>query len=150
MISTERKYPIWTNSPEWQNQDTGETTEEGRKHLKSKNQLSLMEENMSKFAKKSDTAAEAKITKAAPAKKVAANKSEKKAAPAKKADKAEKGPDTRKITVLTKENPKREGSKAYKTFGLYAKAKTVEDFIKAGGSTADLRFDEKAGHIKVA
>lgn len=67
-----------------------------------------------------------------------------------KAAKVPKGDDSRKITLLSKENPKREGSKAFKTFELYKKSKTVQDFLKAGGSTADIRYDSTNGHIKVA
>lgn len=70
-----------------------------------------------------------------------------------KAEKAERAPreaDTRKIKLLVKENPKREGSASYDRFELYRKAKTVADFVEAGGSTADVRYDEKAGYIQVA
>lgn len=54
-----------------------------------------------------------------------------------------------KIIVLAKENPKREGSVAHKKFKLYAKSKTVGDFIKAGGTTNDLHWDAEHGFIKV-
>lgn len=154
-MDTTRK-SLWTNNPEWQDQETGETTPEGTAHLMKKNQLALKEKNMaSKFAKKDETTKEAKGVKTPKADKAVTkkeDKSSKKAAAKKapKADKTEKADDTRKITVLTKTNPKREGSKAHGTFSLYAKSKTVADFIKAGGSMADIRFDEKAGHIKVA
>jgi len=154
------KKSIWTNNSLWQDQDTGKTTEEGIMRLKSKGQLSLMEENMaSKFAKKetSEKAAPTeKVSKAVkPAKvekaekPVKAKKAEK-PAKAKKADKAEKSEDTRKITVLVKENPKREGTESHKRFGLYAKSKTVADFIKAGGTMADIKHDEGKSFIKVA
>ena len=56
---------------------------------------------------------------------------------------------TDKITLLTKENPKREGSEAHKRFALYAKHNTVESFLKAGGTSPDLNFDAKHGHIKI-
>lgn len=148
---------IWTNNPLWQDQTTGETTAEGTAHLKSKRQLSLMEENMaSKFAKKDETTKETKAPKSEKAKAAiaqgrGAKKAGKKpAAKAPKAEKAEKGPDTRKITVLSKENPKRAGSKAAGLFDLYKKAKTVEDFYKAGGTKSCLAYDIKNGHIKVA
>lgn len=86
---------------------------------------------------------------------VKATKTKPEAKAAKKVAKAEKTEstkekDTRKITLLTKENPKREGSASYERFELYRKAKTVADFLEAGGTTADIRYDEAAGHIKVA
>ena len=56
---------------------------------------------------------------------------------------------TDKITLLTKENPKREGSEAHKRFALYSKHNTVESFLKAGGTSPDLNFDVKHGHIKI-
>ena len=55
-----------------------------------------------------------------------------------------------KITVLAKENPKREGSASFKRFALYSKHKTVESFLKAGGTSGDLRYDMDAKYIKVA
>lgn len=55
-----------------------------------------------------------------------------------------------KITVLAKENPKREGSEAHKVFGLYRKHRTVADFLKAGGTTAHLRWDSGHGFIRIA
>lgn len=161
MTSINRK-PIWTNNAEWQDQQTGETTEAGKQHLIDKNQLqTLKETNMSKFAKKTETTESTEDNKKAvkaskPAKEKApkAEKAEKKSS--KKEDKKPakkekvKSDDTRKITVLVKQNPKREGSKAYKMFELYGKNKTVADFLKAGGTTSCLRFDESAGFIKVA
>lgn len=70
--------------------------------------------------------------------------------PSKKELASKAGPDTRKITLVTKENPKREGTESYKRFELYKKAKTVQAFLDAGGTAADVRFDTKAGHIKVS
>lgn len=60
------------------------------------------------------------------------------------------GPDKRKIKLLTKENPKREGSASYERFEHYRKAKTVQDFLDAGGTRADLKHDEAAGHIEIS
>lgn len=115
------KVKMWTNNPDWQDQTTGETTAAGKaQQAKAK-------------AKNADKASSEKSTKA----------------PAKKEPK-EAAEDTRKITLITKENPKREGSAAFERFALYSKHKTVQSFIEAGGSSADLRYDEKAGHIKVA
>ena len=85
-------------------------------------------------------------------------KAAKKAKKAKKAVKAGEAkkhngrrtyPLTAKITVLTKKNPKREGSASYKRFELYTKNHTVESFLKAGGITPDLNYDVKHGFIKV-
>ena len=55
-----------------------------------------------------------------------------------------------RITVLAKDNPKRESSAAHKVFGLYRKHRTVGDFLKAGGTTAHLRWDSKHGFIRIA
>ena len=105
---------------------------------------------MAKFAKKTEaTVKEDKVEKPAKAEKaVKLVKSDKKET-APKAEKKAAGPDTRKLTLVTKENPKREGSKAYATFELYKKAKTVQAFYDAGGKAADIAYDVKAGHIQV-
>jgi hypothetical protein len=60
-------------------------------------------------------------------------------------------PDSAVITVLTPEgkNPKRPGCKAYAIFDLYAKGKTVGDFIKNGGRYSALSWDTGHGFIKV-
>lgn len=58
-------------------------------------------------------------------------------------------PAEAKITMLAEKNPKRPSSKAYQRFELYAKAKTVKDFIAAGGTYGDLRFDSEKGFIKI-
>ena len=57
--------------------------------------------------------------------------------------------DKRTITVLAEKNPKREGSKSYDQFQLYYKNKTVEKFLAAGGTTADLRYDQKHENIEL-
>lgn len=67
-----------------------------------------------------------------------------------KAEPKSKEADTRKIKLLTKENPKREGSESFKRFELYRKSKTVADFIAAGGTAGDVRYDANAGYIEVA
>lgn len=78
-----------------------------------------------------------------------------------KPGKAEKKPATKtrgrssstnedaKITLLMKENPKREGSAGHKAFSLYSRHKTVGAFLSAGGTRADLRYDEAKGFIKI-
>lgn len=58
--------------------------------------------------------------------------------------------DTRKITLVEKNNPKREGSEGYKRYALYKTGMKVVDFVAAGGTTADIRHDTAKGFIKVA
>lgn len=53
------------------------------------------------------------------------------------------------ISVVAKENPKREGTRAFKQFSLYKDGMTVEDFIKAGGRPSALRYDTEKGFIKL-
>lgn len=57
---------------------------------------------------------------------------------------------TAKIKLLVKENPKREGSSSYKRFALYSKSATVADFLKAGGTRADLAWDKSRKFISVS
>jgi hypothetical protein len=73
-----------------------------------------------------------------------------KAAKKEKSSKGERSTDTRKIKVLVKGNPKREGSASYARFELYKFAKTVDAFITAGGTAADVAHDSKKGYISVA
>lgn len=90
----------------------------------------------------------------------AAEKQPKTKAAAKPAKKAEVAADTgrrgrpgayavdAKIKVLVKENPKR-GASAER-FDMYKTCKTVGDYLQAGGSTADIRWDISKGYIEVA
>ncbi len=55
----------------------------------------------------------------------------------------------KKLKLLTKENPKRAGSGAFKRFELYSDVKTVDDFIAAGGTYGDIKYDLEAGYIEV-
>jgi len=55
-----------------------------------------------------------------------------------------------KITLLVKENPKREGSKAHKRYELYRKHKTVAKYLDAGGKRSSLRYDSKHSNIKLS
>ena len=63
--------------------------------------------------------------------------------------------DEQVITVVAKENPYNEGSKAAATFALFAKAKTVGKFKelaaadKAKYEAGYLRYASRDGHIKV-
>lgn len=125
-----KKVKLWTNDPNWQDQETGVNTKAGdaqQAKIKSKGTKEAANDKPSK-----------KDAKTAPAKK-----------PAKK-EKSEAASDDRKITLVSKENPKREGSAAHDRFELYRKAKTVQQFYDAGGTSADVRYDAKHGFIKVA
>ena len=55
-----------------------------------------------------------------------------------------------KITLLVKENPKREGSSAHKRYELYRKHKDIASYLKAGGKRSSLRYDEKHEYIKLS
>lgn len=60
------------------------------------------------------------------------------------------GPDVRKITVLKKENPYREGTKRANSFDALKGAKTVEEYKAAGGAVKYISRWESEGIIKVA
>lgn len=126
-----KKQKIWTNDPQWQDQDTGENTKAGNAYL----------------AKVAAGKAPAD-TKAPKAKAVG------KAKPA--AANVEKEPSRtheanaqRKITLLVKENPKREGSASHARYELYRKAKTIGAYVEAGGVMPDIAYDEAKGFISV-
>lgn len=95
----------------------------------------------------------AKITrkpakKSVPAKAAKQTKVAKKSAPKKEAAPRANGVDREaKINVLVDENPKR--GAAAERFALYAKAKTVGDYVAAGGTLADIRWDTKKGFISL-
>lgn len=57
---------------------------------------------------------------------------------------------TAALTMLVAANPKRVGSKAHATFEKYAGAKTVGDFITAGGTYEALAWDSARGFISIA
>ncbi len=57
--------------------------------------------------------------------------------------------ETTPITFTVKENPKRKGSQAHSRFQKYMKAKTVAEYLKLGGTRADLRYDESKGFIEI-
>lgn len=83
--------------------------------------------------------------------KAAPAKSTKKSAPApvEKAGPGRKSAfnDSMKITVLVKENPKR--AKAAERFALYKNGLTIADYVTAGGTLADVRWDTKQQFISV-
>ena len=57
--------------------------------------------------------------------------------------------DDSKITLLVKENPKREGCAAYERFNAYFTVKTVAQALAAGLTRKDLAWDIAHGHISV-
>jgi hypothetical protein len=94
-----------------------------------------------------------------PAKKVAKlvrnPKHDAKQAPAKKAKTQEKAgrpgafTEDQHITILVKDNPKREGTGAHEIFELLRKSKTVGEFYKKGGASSNLRWNIDHEYIKV-
>lgn len=54
---------------------------------------------------------------------------------------------TKKIKVLVTENPRREGFRGHKIFGLYRNGMQVEEFFKLGGHLGDINWDVKRKHI---
>lgn len=58
--------------------------------------------------------------------------------------------DTRKITVVAKDNPRREGTSGFKNFKLYKTGMTVAEFVKKGGLLDKMATDAKRGHIRVS
>lgn len=54
-----------------------------------------------------------------------------------------------KLTVLAEGNPKRAGSKAYERFKLYSDVETVGEFLRLGGTTADIHYDAAHGFISI-
>jgi len=54
-----------------------------------------------------------------------------------------------KIEWIRKDNPKRPSSKAFARYEKYMNSKTVKDYLENGGLTADLKYDEKKGFLKV-
>lgn len=56
--------------------------------------------------------------------------------------------DPRTITVLV-ENPKKPGSLAHALFSIYMTGMSVDDFIRAGGTRAAIRYDSEHGFISL-
>lgn len=54
---------------------------------------------------------------------------------------------TSTITWNITTNPKRPSGKAHKRFEAYLGAPTVDDYIAAGGTLADLKYDQQKGFI---
>ena len=97
--------------------------------------------------------AKAPAAKAAPAKAPAAKAAPAKAPAAKAAPAAKEAKvaavDKRKITVLNKENPHREGSGRAEAFDALKSSKTVQDYVESGHKEKYLESWSKSGHIKI-
>jgi len=53
------------------------------------------------------------------------------------------------VSFLTDSNPKRAGSKSFDRFAAYMGTGTVGEYIAAGGTYGDLKYDAEHGHITV-
>jgi hypothetical protein len=51
--------------------------------------------------------------------------------------------------IAVQENPKRAGSGAHARYALYKVGMTVNEFLKAGGISADVHWDSKQKFIKL-
>lgn len=95
--------------------------------------VNLTQEEVDIMANKLATKKAPKKSKAEKAPEVEGGKSNTEALKKARAAKTEAGPDTRKITVLNKENPYRENSKRAEAFDLAKASKTVQDYKDGGG-----------------
>ena len=59
-------------------------------------------------------------------------------------------PPAAAVTLLVKENPKKEGSAARERFQYYFSGKTVQDYLTAGGTFQDIAYDVGRNFISVA
>lgn len=57
--------------------------------------------------------------------------------------------DARIITVLTTSNPKRAGTSAHDRFAKYRTGMTVAAFLRAGGTTGDINWDQQRSFIRI-
>lgn len=57
--------------------------------------------------------------------------------------------DPRKIVWVSETNPKKPGSSAHRKFSLYRVGMTVSEFIEAGGTTADVKWDTERGFVRL-
>ena len=55
----------------------------------------------------------------------------------------------RTIHLLKRDNPKRPGTAAHERYALYREGMTVAEFLKAGGSSADISFDQTKKFIEL-
>lgn len=74
-------------------------------------------------------------------------------APKVKAEPGTKGPapspDDPRIISFVAPNPKKPSSAAFQRYALYSVGQSIADFIKAGGTKADVQYDLGKGFIKV-
>lgn len=85
----------------------------------------------------------------APTKSVAAQDAEKSKPDYKPAGGKREANGQRTITVMAQNNPKREGTAAHARFNLYKTGMTVEAFLAAGGTRADVNHDSSHGFIRL-
>jgi hypothetical protein len=57
--------------------------------------------------------------------------------------------DPRHIVYVSPTNPKKAGSASYDRFALYREGMTVDEFVQAGGTIADVKWDAERGHIRL-
>jgi hypothetical protein len=57
--------------------------------------------------------------------------------------------ENQKIRLLVKSNPKRPSSASFGRFELYTTCKTTDEFLAAGGLSADLRYDVEHEFIEL-
>ena len=57
--------------------------------------------------------------------------------------------ENQKIKILVKDNPKRPSSASFGRFELYKTCKTTDEFLAAGGYSADLRYDVEHEFIEL-
>lgn len=57
--------------------------------------------------------------------------------------------DPRRIAYVAETNPKKPGSAAHAKFALYRVGMTVSEFIAAGGTTADVKWDTERGFVRL-
>lgn len=80
------------------------------------------------------------------------------APPAPKGARASSGPrktvtvkksDPRRIVFVSPTNPKREGTASWDRFNHYKVGMTIDEFVKAGGTMGDVKWDAERGFIKI-
>jgi len=89
-----------------------------------------------------------KSPKKTPAKKTT-TPAKKKVAPAPSVTVETPDTDSAKITLLAESNPKREGSAAHGRFALYKSGMTVSEYLAAGGTRSDLRWDAARNFVRI-
>lgn len=57
--------------------------------------------------------------------------------------------DPRVITYVQEHNPKKEGSASWARFALYRAGMTVDEFLRAGGTIGDIKWDAERDFIRL-